>query len=153
MKSEPALFSLDDLRAMPKRTAPWDGVRNYQARNYMREMRTGDLVLFYHSNCKQPVAVGIAKVVREAYPDYTAWNRTSDHFDPASHPEAPLWFMVDVRWKQAFAEPVPLSAMKSMPQLKEMPLLRRGNRLSVMPVTREQFDAVTARRKNRCLPK
>lgn len=145
MKSEPTTFSFDQLKAMPSQTEHWDGVRNYQARNFMREMRTGDLVLFYHSNCEQPAAVGIAEVVREAYPDFTAWDRASDHFDPASTPEAPRWFMVDVRWKQAFPKPLTLAEMKEMPELQEMPLLKRGNRLSVLPVTKDQFDAIVSR--------
>lgn len=145
MKSEPGTFSLNDLKAMPGQTEHWDGVRNYQARNFMREMRTGDPVLFYHSNCEQPAAVGIAEVVREAYPDFTAWDRASEHFDPASTPEKPRWFMVDVRWKRAFLQPVTLAGMKEMSELQEMALLKRGNRLSVLPVTKEQFDAIVSR--------
>ncbi len=152
MKSEPRVFSFDDLKAMPKRTEHWDGVRNYQARNFMREMRKGDLILFYHSNCEQPAAVGIAEVFREAYPDFTAWDRSSDHFDPASAPDAPRWFMVDVRWKQAFERPVTLAAMKSEPHLREMQLLKRGNRLSVMPVTKEEFEVIVALSMKRRLP-
>ncbi|HSW64258.1 MAG TPA: EVE domain-containing protein [Dissulfurispiraceae bacterium] len=152
MKSEPAAFSFDALKAKAGRTEHWDGVRNYQARNFVREMRVGDLVLFYHSNCEQPAAVGIAEVARDPYPDFTAWDRSSEHFDPASTPEFPRWFMVDVRWKQAFDEPVTLSDMKSMPELKAMRLLKRGNRLSVMPVTNEQFDAIAARGMKRRLP-
>lgn len=144
MKSEPTAFSFDDLRARPGKTDHWDGVRNYQARNFMKNMKKGDQVLFYHSNCEQPAAVGIAEVVREAYPDFTAWDPNSGHFDAASTPEAPRWYMVDVRWKQAFALPVTLTAMKSIPELKEMHLLKRGNRLSVMPVTRDEFDTVVA---------
>ncbi|NLI30515.1 MAG: EVE domain-containing protein [Nitrospiraceae bacterium] len=145
MKSEPAAFSFDDLHARPGRTDHWDGVRNYQARNFMRQMRRGDQVLFYHSNCEQPAVVGIAEVVREAYPDFTAWDPKSVHFDAASTPDAPRWFMVDVRWKQAFARAVTLTEMKGMRELSEMPLLRRGSRLSVMPVTGEQYRAIVDR--------
>lgn len=147
MKSEPTIFSFDDLLARPGRTDHWDGVRNYQARNYLREMQKGDQVLFYHSNCEQPAVVGIAEVVREAYPDFTAWDPQSGHFDAASTPEAPRWFMVDVRGKQALNDPVSLADMKAMPELAGMQLLQRGCRLSVMPVTRDQFEAILARGK------
>lgn len=152
MKSEPTTFSFDDLHARPGRTDHWDGVRNYQARNFMRQMRKGDHVLFYHSNCEQPAVMGIAEVVREAYPDVTAWDRKSDHFDAASTPEAPRWFMVDVRWKQAFARAVTLTEMKSMRELSDMQLLKRGNRLSVMPVTNAQFLAIVSRGMKRRTP-
>jgi predicted RNA-binding protein with PUA-like domain len=145
MKSEPTMFSLDDLHARPRRTDHWDGVRNYQARNFMRQMQEGDQVLFYHSNCEQPAVVGIAEVVREAYPDFTAWDPNSGHFDAASTPDAPRWLMVDVRWRNAFAEPVTLTDMKTMAELADMQLLKRGNRLSVMPVKKEEFDVIAAR--------
>lgn len=152
MKSEPATFSFDDLHARPKRTDHWDGVRNYQARNFMRQMRKGDQVLFYHSNCEQPAVMGIAEVVREAYPDFTAWDWQSDHFDAVSTPEAPRWFMVDVRWKQAFARAVTLTEMKAMQDLSDMQLLKRGNRLSVMPVTSAQYRAIVDRGMKRRSP-
>lgn len=152
MKSEPTTFSFDDLHARPGRTDHWDGVRNYQARNFMRQMRRDDQVLFYHSNCEQPAVVGIAEVVREAYPDFTAWDRTSGHFDTASTPDAPRWFMVDVRWKQAFTRAVTLTEMKSMRELSDMQLLKRGNRLSVMPVTSAQYRAIVDRGMKRRSP-
>ncbi len=152
IKSEPSTFSFDYLKGMPQRTDHWDGVRNYQARNFMRGMRNGDLVLFCHSSCRQPAVVGIAEVMREAYPDFTAWCRTSIHYDPASKPEAPRWFMVDVRWKQAFDRSVMLAAMKSEPYLRGMQLLKRDNLLSVISVTKEGFEVIVALCMKRRLP-
>lgn len=145
MKSEPAVFSFDDLKARPGSTDHWEGVRNYQARNYMRQMKKGDLVLFYHSNCKTPGIVGLAEVVREAYPDHTSWDPSSRYFDPKSTPVNPRWFMVDVRWKKAFAKVVTLPQLRSVPGLSNMKVLQKGQRLSVMPVTREEFEAVSGR--------
>ncbi len=143
MKSEPDVFSFEDLKNEPDRTAHWDGVRNYQARNFMRdEMKAGDLVLFYHSNCDEPGVVGIAEVVREAYPDHTAWDPNSRYYDPKSTPENPRWFMVDVRWKQPFKRTVTLREMRQIPELAGMKVLQRGQRLSVQPVEKHHFDAV-----------
>lgn len=143
MKSEPDEFSFDDLKSEPDSTAHWDGVRNYQARNFMRnEMKNGDLVLFYHSNCNPPGVVGIAEVVREAYPDHTAWDPNDKHFDPRSTKDKPVWFMVEVRWKQAFKRFVSLRELKATPELKDMKVVQRGQRLSVQPVTRDEFDEV-----------
>ena len=142
MKSEPAVFSFDDLKARPRSTDHWEGVRNYQARNYMREMKKGDYMLFYHSNCENPGIVGIAEIVREAYPDYTAFDPKSRYYDPKSAPENPRWFMVDVKWKQAFRRTVTLREMRSMKEVSGMKLLQRGQRLSVMPVTEDEFETI-----------
>ncbi|WBF68606.1 EVE domain-containing protein [Desulfovibrio subterraneus] len=142
MKTEPGCFSIDDLKALPDSTSPWDGVRNYQARNFMRdEMRKGDKVLFYHS-VTDPSVAGVAEVVRESYPDHTSWDPEDSHFDPKSTPESPRWFMVDVRFVTKFDHPVPLRVLKATPGLENMELLRKGSRLSVMPVTEEEFSIV-----------
>ena len=132
MKSEPASYSIDDLARDDR--APWDGVRNYQARNFMRDMRVGDTVLFYHSNATPPGVAGRAEVCREAYPDHTAWEAGSEHPDPRSSPEHPRWFMVDVCFVERFPRLVPLAELRADPALCDMPLLARGQRLSVMPV-------------------
>lgn len=143
MKSEPSEFGIDDLAARPRRTEPWDGVRNYQARNMMRdEMKKGDLVFFYHSNCDVPGIVGIMKVAREAYPDPTAFDPQDKHYDPKSDPDDPRWFLVDVKLVRKLARTIPLSELKAETALAEMPLVRRGNRLSVMPVTDAQWEHV-----------
>ena len=142
MKSEPTVFSFDDLKARPRATDHWEGVRNYQARNYMRQMRKADLALFYHSNCETPGVMGIAEVIREAYPDHTAFDTTSRYYDPKSKPDNPRWFMVDVKWKEPFLRIVTLSEMRSTPELAGMKLLQKGQRLSVMPVTKEEFEKV-----------
>lgn len=134
-KSEPAVFGIDDLRALPDQTEHWDGVRNYQARNFMRdEMKVGDLGFFYHSNCKEPGVVGIVEIVRAAYPDFTAQDPSSRYYDAKSSAENPRWYMVDVRFVEKFTGVVPLTLLKSCPELDGLPLLRRGNRLSIMPV-------------------
>ena len=140
IKSEPSCFSIDDLRNSPEQTSPWDGVRNYQARNFMRDgMRVGDQLFFYHSNCNPPGIVGIAEVVSEAYPDYTAFDPNSDHPDASSTPDKPRWFMVDVRFKEKFSHIIPLETLKHYPELENMALVRKGNRLSVMPVDAEAW--------------
>jgi predicted RNA-binding protein with PUA-like domain len=145
MKSEPGAFSLDHLRRSPNATAPWDGVRNYQARNYMRDqMRAGDGVLFYHSSTAERAIVGWARVARAAYPDHTAWDTRSDHYDPRSTPDNPVWMMVDIAFEEAFPRPLTLDALRAIPALKDMLLLRRGMRLSIQPVTAEQFETVLA---------
>jgi predicted RNA-binding protein with PUA-like domain len=133
-KSEPDVFGIDHLAAKPNATEHWDGVRNYQARNFMREMRVGDLAFFYHSNCDPPGIVGIVEVVREAYPDHTAQDPESKYHDPAATPDNPRWFMVDVRLKRKLPRLVSLAELRDDPALVELPLVRRGNRLSVMPV-------------------
>jgi predicted RNA-binding protein with PUA-like domain len=141
MKSEPDVFGIDDLTSRPGRTEPWDGVRNYQARNMLRDaMRVGDRVLFYHSNCKVPGVTGIAEVVREGYPDPTQFDPSSDHFDPKSDPATPRWYMVDVRFVRKLKRTISLEELKGHAgALGDFPLLQRGNRLSVMPVTEAQW--------------
>lgn len=141
MKSEPDVFSIDDLKA--KGRAPWDGVRNYQARNYMRDgMRVGDLILFYHSSTEPPGVAGLARVAREAYPDFTAWDPRSDYRDPKSTPENPVWMMVDVEFVAKFPRFISLEELKSSPVLKGMLVAKRGIRLSVQPVEKKHFEAV-----------
>ena len=145
MKSEPDAFSIDDLQAMPKKTEHWDGVRNYQARNMMRDqMKKGDLIFFYHSNCKVPGIVGIAEVVKEGYPDHTAFNPEGKYYDPKSDADNPRWFMVDVKFKRKLKRVISLEELKGLPQLEGMPLVRKGNRLSVMPVAEEHWKAILA---------
>lgn len=145
MKSEPDVFGIDDLAKARGKTDCWDGVRNYQARNMMRDqMRHGDLAFFYHSNCPEPGIVGIMKIEREGYPDHTAFDPNDPHFDPKSDPENPRWYMVDVRFLRKFTRTIPLAELKSHAdsKLKGMQLLRRGNRLSVMPVTKKQWNFI-----------
>ncbi len=143
MKTEPSVFSLQDLKECPNQTAEWEGVRNYQARNLMRdEMKVGDRVLFYHSATKVPAIMGTAVVVREAYPDDTAWSPESKYFDPKSSPENPRWVMVDIRFEQEFSLPLPLAELRENSALEDMMLLRKGMRLSIQPVTRQEFEAV-----------
>ena len=136
MKSEPEVFGLDTLAAQPAQTTAWDGVRNYQARNMMRDQMTrGDLAFFYHSNCAEPGIVGIVEIVREAYPDATAGNPTSEYFDPKHSADNPRWYVVEVRLTRRLTRTITLAEMKDDPALAELPLVRRGNRLSVMPVS------------------
>ncbi len=144
LKSEPNSYSIDDLMQEPKKRTSWDGVRNYQARNFMREMKNGDLCFFYHSSCPKPGIVGIAKVVRQAYPDHTAFDPEDHHYDPKSDPDDPRWFMVDVRFVRKFARIIGLPELREYADgaLSDMVLLRRGNRLSVTPVTKKQWDFI-----------
>lgn len=142
MKSEPDTFSIDDLASRPRKTTPWDGVRNYQARNYMRQMKRGDQVLFYHSSCKDVGIVGVAEVVREAYPDSSAFDPDSKHFDPKSKPDAPAWDMVDIKFKRKLKGIIGLDALRASPKLGDFALTRRGNRLSVLPVTETQWKTI-----------
>jgi predicted RNA-binding protein with PUA-like domain len=142
MKSEPSAFSIQDLLKVRGRTTCWDGVRNFQARNFMRAMKKGDLVLFYHSNADPPAVVGIAEVVTEAYPDDSAFDPKDVHYDPRSTPENPLWDMVDVRLVRIFRAPVPLDRLREERTLKRMELLRKGSRLSVQPVRSEEWKIV-----------
>jgi len=145
LKSEPDVFSLEDLKNSPNQTEPWDGIRNYQARNLMRdEMKVGDQAFFYHSRQAEPAIVGTVKVVREAYPDHTSWDPSSKYFDEKSSPENPRWLMVDVQFESEFSRPVTLKELRSVPELKEMFLLRKGMRLSVQPVTEEEFQLILA---------
>ena len=142
MKSEPDVFSIDDLKRRPRKTEHWDGVRNYQARNFMRTMQKGDLAFFYHSSCAVPGVAGVIEIAREARPDQTAWDAKSKYHDPKSRPDRPLWYMVDVRYRRNFKRIVPLAELKQNPALKDMILLRRGNRLSIMPVTPREWRTI-----------
>lgn len=142
-KSEPDCFSIDDLRK--KKRAPWDGVRNFQVRNFLRDdMKKGDQAIFYHSSCKVPGAVGTMEIVKEGYPDHTAWDTKSEHPDSRSTKEKPLWYMVDVAYRSSFANVVPLRVMHEMEVLHKTPLLERGNRLSIVPLSKKQFDAIVS---------
>jgi predicted RNA-binding protein with PUA-like domain len=143
MKSEPGTFSFDDLMRAPKKRTFWDGVRNYQARNLMRdEMAKGDGVLFYHSNAKPPGVAGIARVVGEAYPDHTQFDPKDSHFDAKSDADDPTWLMVDIQGVRALSRFVSLDEMKAAEALSEMMVTRRGSRLSVQPVTPREWKAV-----------
>ena len=142
MKSEPGTFSLQDLKEAKNGTECWDGVRNYQARNFMRdEMKIGNHVLFYHS-VTNPSLVGTAKVVREAYPDHTAWDPESPYYDPKSSPENPRWIMVDIQFVQEFPYPLSLKEIRSLTGLEKMLLVRKGVRLSIQPVTEEEYRII-----------
>jgi predicted RNA-binding protein with PUA-like domain len=142
MKSEPSAFSIQDLVKVRNRTTSWDGVRNFQARNFMRTMKRGDLVLFYHSSADPPAVVGVAEVVTEAYPDDTAFDPKDIHYDPKSRPARPLWDMVDIKLVRVFRAPIPLDRLRREPGLKRMELLRKGSRLSVQPVRPEEWKIV-----------
>lgn len=143
MKSEPDVFSIEDLDKAPKKTTFWDGVRNYQARNYMRDsMKVGDMVLFYHSNADPSGIAGIAEVVKEGYPDSTAFDAKDVHYDPKSDPKNPTWMMVDVKHVETFKKLLPLEELRKSAALKDMVLLQKGSRLSVQPVTEQQWQAV-----------
>lgn len=141
MKTEPEAYSIDDLKR--DRTEHWDGIRNYQARNFMmREMKPGDEILFYHSSCKVPGVVGLARVCKEAYPDFTAWDPESKYYDPKSTSEKPRWFMVDVEFVKKFPDVISLSQIRQTVALQEMRLLQKGNRLSIMPVDEQEFRTI-----------
>ena len=143
MKSEPTVFSIDDLAKSPKKTTYWDGVRNYQARNFMRdEMKIGDQVLFYHSNAKPAGVVGVCEVVKEGYPDFSAFDPEDKHYDPKSSSEKPTWIMVDIKLKKKFKSTVTLTEIKENKKFQNMRLVQRGNRLSVMPVEKNEFDEI-----------
>ena len=143
MKSEPSVFSIDDLIQREGQREPWDGVRNYQARNMMRDqMSVGDEVFFYHSNCETPGIVGIAQIVSESYPDPTQFMPGHEHFDPKSKPEKPSWYLVEVSFVRKLNRVIPLSALKERSELKDFPLVRRGNRLSVMPVSGPEWTFI-----------
>ena len=131
-----------DLAQSPKQTTCWDGVRNYQARNFMRAMAAGDRVLFYHSNAEPPAVVGVAEVVRTAYPDATQFDKTSHHYDPTSALSAPRWDMVDIQYRQTFKRSLSLDQLRQEPKLKGMVLLQKGSRLSVQPVTEAEWAIV-----------
>jgi predicted RNA-binding protein with PUA-like domain len=143
LKTEPGCFSIDDLARAPNKMTFWDGVRNYQARNFMRDdMKEGDLVLFYHSNAEPTGIAGLATGVKEAYPDFPAFDPNHEHYDPKSKPSAPIWMMVDIKLKKKFKRIIPLSELKSIPALSGMVLLQKGSRLSVQPVTPAQYDCI-----------
>ena len=144
-KSEPTAYSFADLLNEPDRTAEWDGVRNYQVRNFMRDdMKVGDGVLFYHSSAKPLAVIGTALIVGEAYPDSTAWDPAEKHYDPKSTPDNFIWLMVDIQAEKEFARPVTLDEIKQSPKLQDMLLVRRGMRLSIQPVTQEEWDEVVS---------
>ncbi|MGN6741288.1 EVE domain-containing protein [Dyella sp.] len=141
MKSEPDTFSIDDLKA--RGNEPWDGVRNYQARNFMRDgMRVGDGVFFYHSNCAEPGIVGLAKVASAAYPDPSQFDPKSDYFDPGASRDNPRWMLVDVAFVRKLKRTITLKELQALPSLAEMALVRKGNRLSVMPVTAAEWKTI-----------
>jgi predicted RNA-binding protein with PUA-like domain len=143
MKSEPESFSIDDLKNLPQGIDHWDGVRNYQARNLLRDdIRTGDGVLFYHSNTAEPAIVGLAQVVKDGYPDHTAFDPTEKHFDPKSNPDNPRWYMVDVQYLCHLPFQLSRDFLREHPVLSAMGVLRKGNRLSVQPVTEVEWNAV-----------
>lgn len=142
MKSEPDVFGWEHLLAEPEQSALWDGVRNYQARNLMREMKVGDRALFYHSSTKPPHVVAVMEIVREAVPDPTQFDPESPHYDPKSDPDDPRWWAVTVKAVARLKEIVTLDALKANPKLAEMRIVQRNQRLSVQPATRAEFDAV-----------
>jgi predicted RNA-binding protein with PUA-like domain len=144
VKSEPDCFSIHHLAKSPGQTTFWDGVRNYQARNFMREMKRGDGVLFYHSSTEPMAIVGTAAVVREAYPDHTALDSLNDHFDPKATAENPIWEMVDLKLSRIFDRPLTISELRGVKALSKMELLRQGSRLSVQPVTEQEWKTVLA---------
>ncbi|MFN7999660.1 MAG: EVE domain-containing protein [Acidobacteriota bacterium] len=144
MKSEPESFSIDDLARAKKQTTSWDGVRNYQARNFMREMQIGDQVFFYHSNANPPCIVGLAEIVKTAYPDHTALDPRDHHYDPKATPENPIWEMVDIKLVRKFAVPLALDDLRQVRGLEKMELLRKGSRLSVQPVSAAEWKRVLA---------
>ena len=143
MKSEPDAFGINDLYNKPNQTEHWDGVRNYQARNMMRDaMKLGDQVFFYHSNCEQPGIVGIMEVVKEGYPDFTAFDPDDAHFDPKSDPNKPRWMMVDVRFVKTLSRTISLRELKARQELVNMAVVRPGNRLSIMPVSADECQFI-----------
>ena len=142
MKSEPTSFSFEDLVKSKNSTNHWDGVRNYQARNSMREMRVGDRVLFYHSNCDPPGVVGLAEVVREAYPDHTQFDPGNIHYDSKATRKRPIWDMVNLKAIKPLRKPVLLDVLRQTKNLKKMVLLRRGSRLSVQPVSGKEWEII-----------
>lgn len=145
MKSEPDVFGIEHLRERADQTEPWDGVRNYQARNMLRDqMQVGDLAFFYHSNCRPPGIVGIMEIVRAGYPDPTQFDPNSDYYDPKSDPDNPRWYLVDVKFQRQFKRMITLDELKAQPELDELAVVRKGNRLSINPVGKAEWDFIVA---------
>jgi len=143
MKSEPDVFSFNDLKLRPKKTEPWNGVRNYQARNFMRDdMKIGDLILFYHSSCNVPGVAGLARVNSKPYPDTTQFDKKSEYYDPKASLENPRWILIDVSFEKELKNYVSLEEIKKHPELSHMRLLQKGNRLSILPVSKEEFNFI-----------
>lgn len=143
LKTEPDVFSFDDLKRRPKKTEPWNGVRNYQVRNMMRDdMKVGDLGFIYHSSCEVPGIAGVVRISSEARPDPTQFDPESEYYDKGSKKEDPRWLLIDVTWEADFKNFVPLTALREEPRLADLITLRRGNRLSVTPVERKHFDLI-----------
>jgi predicted RNA-binding protein with PUA-like domain len=144
-KSEPDVFGIHHLASKPNQTEHWDGVRNYQARNFLRDdIKLGDQVFFYHSSCKEVGIVGLAEVVKGGYPDHTQFDPGAKYYDPKSDPEKPRWYMVDIQLKEVFPRVLTLKVIKAMPEITELGLVKKGNRLSVMPVTEQEFNHLLA---------
>lgn len=143
IKTEPSTYSLDDLRKSPKQITAWEGVRNYQARNFLRdEMKKGDMAFFYHSSCAVPAIMAIVEIIKDGYADETAFNPESPYFDPSSKMEAPRWYKVDVKLIRALLKPITLSQLRANPELNDLLLLRKGNRLSVLPVSEKHWNII-----------
>jgi predicted RNA-binding protein with PUA-like domain len=143
VKSEPDVFSFDDLLARPNQTTGWDGVRNFQARNFMRDdMKKGDLVFFYHSSTDPMAIVGTAEVVRDGYADQTAFDKKDSHFDPKSNADTPTWYMVDIKAKKRLSKPLTLTELRGVTGLEKMVLLQKGSRLSVQPVSESEWEII-----------
>ena len=141
-KSEPSVFSIDDLGKSPKQTTCWEGVRNYQARNFLKAMKVGDLGFFYHSNADPPGIAGLVKVAKGAYPDHYAWDPCHKYFDPTSTPENPRWWMVDLRYVKTLTRLLALDSLREVKGLEGMELLRKGSRLSVQPVREREWNLI-----------
>ncbi|MCB1200792.1 MAG: EVE domain-containing protein [Leptospiraceae bacterium] len=142
LKTEPSTFSWQTLNSLPGKISQWEGVRNYQARNFIREMKKGDLALFYHSVVSPQIIPGIVQIVKEPYADYFSWDPKSKYFDPKSSPENPRWQMVDVKAYLEIKQPISREELKEIPELADMELLRKGSRLSVMPVEKKHFQRI-----------
>jgi len=142
LKSEPTSFSVDDLNTRPHKTEPWDGVRNYQARNFLQQMKVNDEAFFYHSNCKEPGIYGLLRISKEAYPDPSSYHIASPYYDSKSSPAHPRWYMVDVTLVKKFTHALLLQELRETSALKDLTLLQKGNRLSVMPIPASAFNII-----------